>query len=676
MKSKSGGIRQPGSGVNVALLAYTLECISECVSITDRENVILYVNDAFLHTYGYSREELIGRNIGIVRQQPSTDLHDEVLNETLVGGWQGELINRKKDGTEFVVFLSTSIITGDDGSFQGLVGVAKDITLQKKEDEAYRLLVDNALQGLLIVQDGHIAFANNKAAEILGYAVSDLMQLKHGSFENLIHPLDRKRQKEAYQTYAEGKTRDNTAELRFVTGRGEVRWVQLFSQATTYLGLPAIQLAFVDITDVKTAEFGYQRIQNQIRKQNLVLMEVLNSDPGDVSGSLKKICQIAAETLNTDRVSIWLFDEAETEISCMQLFDRRRGSEGRMQIRVEENPPYFEALSKNRIVAVTEVEGDQRLEGFSSYLKENNIRSMLDVRIGLGVERTGVVCWEECTMQRHWTEEEISFACRIVDVITFFLESGRRIATENALRESEQRLLQSNKTKDAFFSIIAHDLKSPYHAISGFADLLQNEYDRLSDEEKRKMIANIHVSANNTYKLLENLLAWASVQAGQMVVVRDIVDMSLLVNETLLLLKSQADLKAITFHSKLKFQTEAYADENMMKTVLRNVISNSVRYSYKNQRITISSQYVQQGGKRFLKMLVSDKGIGIREEDIGKIFDIGAKFVVPGSEGEKGTGLGLILAKEFLRMNEGEIWIESIPGTGTDVYLTIPVGPA
>ncbi len=676
MKSKSAGNRQHGSGVDMELLAYTLECISDCVSITDNNNIILYVNDAFLNTYGYSRDELIGRNIGIVRKDPSSDLRDEVLQETLVGGWQGELVNRKKDGTEFIVSLSTSIIRGEDGSFQGLVGVAKDITLKKMEDEAYRLLVDNSLQGLLIVQEGSIAFANNRAAEILAYSVRDLVQLRHGTFENLIHPLDRRKQKEAYQAYAEGKIRNNTAELRFITGRGEVRWVQLFSQATTYRGLPAVQLAFVDITDIKTAEFGYQRIQDQIRKQNQVLIEVLNSDPGDFSGSLRKICQISAETMNTDRVSIWLFNEPETEIRCMQLFDRRRGSEGRMQIRVEENPPYFEALLKNRIVAVTEVEGDKRLEGFSSYLKENNILSMLDVRIGLGDERTGVVCWEECTMQRHWTEEEISFTCRIADVIAFFLESGKRINTENALRESEQRLMQSNKTKDAFFSIIAHDLKSPYHAISGFADLLQNEYDRLNDEEKRKMIANIHVSANNTFKLLENLLAWASVQSGQMVVERDVVDMSLLVNETLLLLKPQADLKAITFHSTLKFQTEAWADENMMKTVLRNIISNSVRYSYNNQRITISSQYFSQEGRSFLKIIVSDKGIGIRAEDIGKIFDIGAKFVVPGSSGEKGTGLGLILAREFLRMNEGEIWMESMPGVGTDVFFTIPVRPS
>lgn len=657
-------------------LSMALESIAEAVSITDDKNVILYVNKAFTKIYGYTREELIGQPVNFLRRDPFEETVDFILDKTKEGGWKGEIINVRKNGEEFPVFLSTSIIRDADGEYLGLIGVATDISERKKADEAYRVLVDHSIQGLLLLTENNILFSNVRAAEILGSDEETLRQWNKDEFILLFHPLERKAVQEMFQRSSQPAETTLNGEFRIITAEGEQKWIQLSSSRISFMKRHALQLAFIDITNRKFAEVGFNRIHHQFEKQNLVFEELLRSDFTDYKRSLSRVMVAAANTMDCELASIWLYNEDETALECIDQYNAKsdRHDSG-IILESSSNPEYFKALNSERIISVPDVYEDKRTIGFSEYFKEAGIISLLDVRIGYGSGFSGVICFEECRSKRFWQEDEIAFAVRVVDVVSFLLESNKRNNTEIALRESEKKLLELVDTKDRFFSIIAHDLKNPFNAIIGFTELLHHDYDRYSDKEKKVILRNIHDSAHNTFKLLENLLEWAVVQTGEAKVRPESIDIFTLVSDTVRLLKPQADIKKVQIIFDIKNGTEAWVDGEMIKTVLRNLLSNAIHYSNPGGKITITIDTVNKHGKKYVSVIIADQGVGITKENLKRLFKVGEKFHTDGTSGEKGTGLGLILCHEFITVNQGEIWAESEEGKGSEFCFILPVSP-
>ncbi|MHC1707115.1 MAG: PAS domain S-box protein [Bacteroidales bacterium] len=659
------------------ILSMALESIAECVSITDENNIILYVNRAFIKTYGYDSNEILGQHINFVRKEPFEQTMDVILEKTKMGGWKGEVINVRKNGEEFPVLLSTSIITDFDGSYLGLIGIASDITEMKKAEETYRVLVDHSIQGLLLLVENNLVFSNLMAEEILGYSSAILSKWSFEDFVKIFHPLERKEIKELFRRISVSEESLLNSEYRIITSDQEQKWIQLSVSKITYLQKYAVQIAFIDVTTRKSAELGFLRIHNQVHKQNLVFEELLRSDLSDYSGSLEKVVATAAETMNVDLVSIWHFSQDETRLECIERFNRITGRHDKgVILDYLSNPDYFDALKSERLLAVSDVYIDKRTKGFNDYFKELNIKSLLDVKIGYGTGFSGVVCIEECRNHRFWQEDEIAFAMRMVDVISFLLEANKRSDTEIALRESEKKLLEVIDTKNRFFSILAHDLKNPYNAIVGFSELLNFNYDKYSDEEKKVILGNISNSAHNTYKLLENLLHWSEIQTGSITFRPDFYDVSTLINETIRLLKPQADLKSILIFSEVNFNTEVFVDSDMIKTVFRNIISNAIHYSFPSSKVKITAHKLIRNNRDFVQIVFSDQGVGINKGNLNKLFKIQEKFHSDGTSGEKGTGLGLILSKDFIEVNEGFIQVESTLGKGTDFVIFLPSSPS
>lgn len=239
---------------------------------------------------------------------------------------------------------------------------------------------------------------------------------------------------------------------------------------------------------------------------------------------------------------------------------------------------------------------------------------------------------------------------------------------EHTLKESEQKMRELNATKDKFFSLIAHDLKTPFNAIMGFSNLLYESYDSFDEEEKKEFIKNISEASDSTFKLLQNLLQWSRAQTGTIEMKPDLIDLSVIVNENLAVLKTHADNKRIKLQSHIDFGTTAYADANMITTVLRNFISNAIKFTYENGHI----QVLAEKKKHELVVTVRDDGIGIDKENIDKVFRIDKQFKKEGTASEQGTGLGLILCKEFIECNNGKIWVESDSGKGSDFKFSLP----
>jgi len=244
-----------------------------------------------------------------------------------------------------------------------------------------------------------------------------------------------------------------------------------------------------------------------------------------------------------------------------------------------------------------------------------------------------------------------------------------QLKAEKTLLSSEQRLRELNATKDKFFSIIAHDLKNPFNDLMGFTQLLSMNIDKYDKTKIESFVRIIHQSSKLAYNLLENLLDWSRTQTGNLnfepeeIVIKD------LIKENIDLLESTATNKNIKIYPEIDCNLSVYADKNMIRTVIRNLISNAIKYTNQGGFIKIS---VNKEGK-YCKISVSDNGIGISSENITKIFKIDESYTTVGTEREKGTGLGLILCKEFVEKNGGEINAKSESGKGSSFSFTIPL---
>jgi PAS domain S-box-containing protein len=242
---------------------------------------------------------------------------------------------------------------------------------------------------------------------------------------------------------------------------------------------------------------------------------------------------------------------------------------------------------------------------------------------------------------------------------------------EEQLKAYAGEMRELNATKDKFFSIIAHDLKGPFNAILGFSELLSESYDDFDEEEKKKFIHNIKIASDSTFKLLENLLDWSRLQTGKINPIPEMIDLSLLTLENISVLKSMADSKKIKLFSSIQYNTRAYADTNMVKTVLRNLVSNAIKFTHPGGEVKI--QAIEN--RNMAEVCISDNGVGIEEERIGLLFHIDEKLSTSGTANETGTGLGLLLCKEMIERQGGHIWVESEAGKGSRFFFTLPLRP-
>lgn len=235
------------------------------------------------------------------------------------------------------------------------------------------------------------------------------------------------------------------------------------------------------------------------------------------------------------------------------------------------------------------------------------------------------------------------------------------------LEESKIDLQRSNATKDKFFSIIAHDLKNPIAGLMLSADLIITYFDKFTKDKLIKKLDEIRISSIEINNLVINLLDWARQQSGRIEYTPTDVDISDLVKQIEKMFRPNLINKNLTLETDIKEKHKVVADQNMVKTILRNIISNAIKFTPRNGKIVVKS--VKSGG--FIATRIKDSGIGIPEEVKDKLF-IGNNFTTKGTDNEGGTGLGLGLCKEFTEINKGEISVESELGKGTTFVIKLP----
>jgi len=299
------------------------------------------------------------------------------------------------------------------------------------------------------------------------------------------------------------------------------------------------------------------------------------------------------------------------------------------------------------------------------------------------------------SFEGHHPMAEITFANRLCQIqavpviepnqeITLGMLVIRDISEEREsqrmLIDSESQLRDLNATKDKFFSILAHDLKNPFNIILGYADILSHDYDELSDTIKKEYIGQIEIGAQSAFRLLNNLLEWARSQTGSLQFDPQPIDINIPITNSLQVIAPQAQAKGIKFETSQQGNSWVFADLNMVRTVIRNLLTNAIKFSYPGSIVALTTEILEPGHPdladnattNYLKVTVEDHGTGIITSDLAKLFKTGEKVKTEGTANEAGTGLGLILCHEFITRNNGRIWATSRQGEGSQFMFILP----
>ena len=251
-------------------------------------------------------------------------------------------------------------------------------------------------------------------------------------------------------------------------------------------------------------------------------------------------------------------------------------------------------------------------------------------------------------------------------VLFFLLRKEKLLARE--LKEKTRELKKLNVAKDRFFSIIAHDLKNPFNALVSYTSLLRSDFDSFSKEELSQIIADLNNATEQGFALLENLLYWTRSQTNRIKVFKTFFNLNRIVQNVVSLANPNLAAKSQTVEVEIDDELTVFADKDMIATVIRNLVFNSIKFSYPDTVIRIEGKKIGQS----IQISVIDQGVGIDAEKQHKFFNYEENTTSTGTAGETGSGLGLVICREFVEKNDGLIWVESEPGQGAIFRFTIP----
>jgi len=253
-------------------------------------------------------------------------------------------------------------------------------------------------------------------------------------------------------------------------------------------------------------------------------------------------------------------------------------------------------------------------------------------------------------------------------VVTTFRDVSERVMLDKELNKYAQQLIDLNATKDKFFSIIAHDLRSPFFGILGLSQILTEELRESGNKKLLTFSEELNKSANSVYKLLQNLLEWSRISLGNVKPIFSNINLASKISSVVQLVNLNASNKNIKINSACAGDVTVFADNNMLNSVLQNVLSNSIKFTQPGGSIYITAS--ASGNKTIIK--VKDTGIGMPPEKLAGLFKPGTNTTTPGTANERGTGLGLILCNELVQLNNGTINVESTIGEGSVFTITLP----
>ncbi|MEF8810596.1 MAG: PAS domain-containing sensor histidine kinase [Bacteroidales bacterium] len=594
----------------------------------DSEGKIIEVSNHWLETTGYQRYEVINR--------PSTDFLTEdskqyaknvALPDFFRKGYAKNVPYQlvKKNGEIMDVLLSAISEHDESGNFLRSIAVFHDITERKKaetslreSEERYRTIVENTNDALIIHDfKGTITFANDNACQLLGYSREEL--LKTGL--ELIHSPNARPSIERF-IKNEAWEEQILLETELISKQDLIIPVEISSKIISYKDEGEIQTFIRDITKRKQAE-------QALRESEEMFRTFVNHSSDGI-----RMADENGKIIFVNKAHEKITGYREDEVVGQTIWDF-------MFLLVPEarkNQEKYEGIKKG----LTDV-----IKGRADYLFDQPYVINAQTRKGHSIYIQDIVFKIE-------TSHGKRFGAILRDI--------------TQLKKQEEELRELNATKDKLFSIIAHDLRNPFNSILGFSELALKNIKNRNFDNLERYCETVYQSARHSFDLLNNLLHWSRVQRGKMDFQPETLDMSSLLDKITELMKANLGEKNIAFSKTVEPDLAVYADRFMLETILRNLLSNAIKFTHNQGSIDIKAYREEKQ----TVVSVQDTGVGMPQETADKLFYIENTFSTPGTNKEKGNGLGLILCKEFVEQHGGKIWVESEVSRGSTFSFTIP----
>ena len=638
-------------------LEILMKTSTDSIYFKDINSRFILVNDATVRKFGVrSADDIIGKTDFDLfsKEHAEKALKDE--QEVIKSGKPKlSLIEKEVWNNNQITWASTSKlpIKDSNGKVIGTFGITRDITEQikaeekiKESEERYKILSEVTVEGVAIHDNGILIDANPAFLKMVGYKLEELVG--KNVIELLVHP--------DYQQVAFQKIKNQSStpyEVLAIKKDGTKFYTEIEAKVYQHKDKTVRVAAIRDITRRKKQEI----VQNALYK----ISELVNSID-DIDDLYKNIHNIIKTLMPANNFYIALYDKETDMLSFPYFVDEidsppppQKAGKGLTKYIITKN---IDALIDSKMDLELRAKGEVDLIG-------EPCKIWLGVRLIVKNNIIGAVVLQDYNDEKTYGEYEKEILIFVSEQIALAIEKKRN---EEKLKKYSDELKELVASKDKFFSIVAHDLKSPFTALLGYSEVMANEYREMSIDELGEFAYNMNDVAKKTYSLLENLLEWSRIQTGRMKFSPENLVLFRISQQVVDLFIDNAKKKGVLLRNRTNPIHEVHADSNMIFTILRNLVSNAIKFTRDGDEVMILSREVE----KFIEICVKDTGVGMTEVDLQKLFKIDVHHSEIGTEKEKGTGLGLILCKELVEKNGGRIWVESKIGEGSEFYFTIP----
>lgn len=575
-------------------------------------------------------EQLTGRTVEELKKLKTSDLTPKEAGKRLELITQaretvdlGEVEYNRPDGTTRTALL-TSIPLKDQQAF----GIAHDITERKQLKQAFKYsdsiteaTLESIYHGILVVDDqGAVIKTNAKFAEIWGLpeqliAEGDDQKLLDSVLEQLSEPEEFMAKVRELYAQPEAESLD-TINLK------DGRIIDRISRPFYLQGQPKGRVwSFLDVTE-------HQKVENTIHHEHLVLRTLVDNLPDSI------YCK---------------------DLAC------RKTLVNKVELK------YMKASSE------AEVLGKDDFDFYPPEIAEHFYADdQMVMQTGIPVLNREEYIMDENGQKRWLLTSKLPLRDKdnqIVGLMGIGRDITKRKLAETEIKIKNEQLILAHAEKDKFFSIIAHDLRNPFSSFLALTKIMDEQFADLSLEEIHELTHSLKNSAANLYSLLENLLQWARMKQGLIPFNATRIPLRSMVDESLAIIREPAKIKGIDLVNHIEEEVTVYSDTNSLQTVIRNLVSNAVKFTQKGGKISLAAT---QGKGNIIEISIKDTGIGMSQSMVENLFRSDARVNRPGTEGEPSTGLGLLLCKEFIEKQGGSIWAVSEEGQGSEFHFTVP----
>ena len=548
--------------------------------------------------------------------------------------------------------VSVTALTNNKGEVNKILGMVRNIDEQKRmeldiieganalkeSEKKYRLIVENT-KDIICVTDtpaSKFLFVSGACLEILGYERSEFLKI----------PVRKTMPEKYYQKLSDLL---ETATAKFLAGQADQ--VELAMELQHYHKNGYLVWVEVSGKTIKDNDGNLSQMVMVIREiedRKILEKELIENE---------KIFRLIAENTND---SIWVLNPTTFKYDYLSPATVHISGYTPDDI-LTMGRTFFEVLAEEYYIKKEQLEEDIQLfkDG-----KKDSIDIFFEAQIR---HKDGSDVWIETSLSSMVDEQN-----KLIGIIGITRRIDERIEKDLKILEQQRKLEHANATKDKFFSIISHDIKNPFAALLSTSELLNDNYKIMNYQKIGNIVHLITKSTKYIYSLFEGLLEWSNSQTGIMLFMPHNNDLVRLVLETIPVLKHQSDAKNIDIDVITDNIKTAFFDRDMIRTVIRNLITNAIKFSPIDSLISVKIENYQKDDRYYI-VSVTDKGVGISKEKIDRLFKIGEENIsTKGTRSEMGTGLGLILCKEFVSKHKCVIFVESEIGKGSTFSFTVP----